>query len=40
MTGTINRAELTLEPQELKEILEIMKQHVPKYAVWVFGSRA
>jgi len=39
MTSAVDRAGLTLKPQELKKISDILKQHVPGYDVWAFGSR-
>ena len=31
--------DMILNPEDVTEILKILKQQVPEYAVWAFGSR-
>ena len=30
---------IDLEPRVLQEVQEILRQHVPEYEIWAFGSR-
>jgi len=39
MTRVVDKVELILESQELKEVKKILQHHVPEYDVWEFGSR-
>ena len=39
MTGNKNSGKLLLRPQEFAEVCQILKNIVPDYPVWAFGSR-
>lgn len=39
MSGETNNTNLVLSDDERDEVLRILKEQVPQYAVWVFGSR-
>lgn len=39
MSVKLKPAQIELNSQEWEEVLQILKNHVPEYSVWAFGSR-